>query len=158
MLTTSSTTSLSIVRQFWQDFEPLLQRFPGKIVSESWLLNPLARIPLNQKLAADIEHDVKAKTLLKFQEEKENVSKYFLRTHVDNFIGKNQQPAAADQKKTKKLNTSSQQSTNNNHKITQYFSAQHPNVKIRRTGTKVIFNVSEFNLIQYPRDLYIFLF
>lgn len=154
MLTTSSVISLSIVRKFWQDFEPLLQHFPGKVVSETWLLNPLARIPLQQKLAADIEYDVKAKTLLRLQERKSNFSQYFLRTHVDNFNKKQESDKGDQQKKSKKLNTASNSQVSTNHKITKYFSAQNPNIKIRRTSNKVSFNVSEYNFNFIPIDFF----
>lgn len=136
-------TSQSIVRKFWQDFEPLLIHFPGKVVSESWLLNPLARIPLQQKLAADLEYDVKAKTLLRLQEQNSKFSQYFLRTHVDNFSKKQENDKADQPQKSRKLNTTPSSQVTTNHKITKYFSAQHPNVKIRRTNNKVTFDVSK---------------
>lgn len=108
-------------------------------MTETWLINPLVRIPWQQKIVADIEHDVKAKGLLTQQERADTFSKYFLRTHVDNF-NKKQENDSTDKRLAKKIKSSNSQQKVNS-KITKYFSAQNPNVKIRRTNSKVIFDV-----------------
>ena len=140
---TSNKKSLSIILQFWNFLEPLLACFPGRMTVQPWLIDPLARIPLQEKCAEDLKQDVKMKALIGCEEQIESISKYFPRPPIDNFTRKKENKPS-NQKKTqfKKKTSDSQRMTNNT--ITQYFSKQNPNVKIRRTATKVTFKVSCF--------------
>lgn len=144
ILPISVKTNLSIVRQFWKDFEPIFQSFPGKIVSESWLSNPLVRVPWQQKFAEDIEYDAKMRSSLGTdQNTDKNISKYFLRVHAD-YCPKNKENAKEDQRKVRKTKqnsaATSQQNASTN-KITKYFTPQRSNVNIRRSSNKVTFKV-----------------
>ncbi len=145
ILPTSAKSSFSIVRQFWQDLEQLLECFSG-LTPERWLLDPLAQIPWHQKLTADLENGVKMKAFLGIDDvtsdNQSTISRYFPTKATRDYGKKNPEQNQSGLKKTigKNSNPSSSRRTVNS-KITNYFSAQHPNIKIRRTATKVTFKV-----------------
>lgn len=141
ILPTSAKSSHSIVLKFWLDLEQLLKFFPGLLTPEPCLLEPHARIPWHQKFIADLENDVKMKAFTGHDEVCENgniVSKYFERADSE-------KPIQKKALQGKNPNTPGSRRTVNS-KITNYFSAQHPNIKIRRTATKVTFKVFNYSL------------
>lgn len=155
----SNKKSLSIIRQFWNFLEPLLACFPGQMMVQPWVTNPFVRIPLQEKCAEDLKQDVKMKALIGCEEQIEGTSKYFPQAPMDSFTRK-QENKASNPKKTqfKKKTSDSPRMTNST--ITQYFSKQNPNVKIRRTATKVTFKVcffaKLFHIFVHNRIYYLF--
>ena len=143
----STEKSLSIIRQFWTYLEPLLASFPGRMAVPAWLINPLVRIPLQEKYAEDLKQDVKMKALIGCEEQIEGTSKYFPQPPTESFTRKQENKPSSQTKAQFKKKTAGSQRMNNS-TITQYFSKQNPNIKIRRSATKVKFNVC-FGVIVY---------
>lgn len=146
ILPISAKSSFSIVRQFWQDLEQLLECFSG-LTPERWLFDPLAHIPWHQKLTADLENGVKMKAFLGIDDvisdNQSTISRYFPTMATRDDGKKNLEQNQSGLKRTigKNPNPSSSSRRSVNSKITSYFSAQHPNIKIQRTATKVTFKV-----------------
>jgi hypothetical protein len=129
------------------------------MIVQPWVTNPFVRIPLQEKCAEDLKQDVKMKALIGCEEQIEGTSKYFPQAPMDSFTRK-QENKASNPKKTqfKKKTSDSPRMTNST--ITQYFSKQNPNVKIRRTATKVTFKVccfaKLFHIFVHNRIYYLF--
>lgn len=141
-LETSRRLSLSIVREFWCCLEPLLLCFPGQTIPNAWLVDTFSRIPLQEQLAEDLEKDIKMKFLLTSAKQIPGLSKYFPLPWTDRFMSK-EDKKPTNPKKSKLQKTPVSQRAGN-HTITQYFSAQNPNIKIRRAANKVTFNVRSY--------------
>ncbi|XP_057369554.1 uncharacterized protein LOC130690554 [Daphnia carinata] len=137
-LETSRKMSLSVVRQFWSYLEPILSCFPGQTTPNPWLIDSFSRIPLQEQFAEDLEKEIKNKALLRSEKQIHGISKYFRQPSIDRFMWKEKKKQ--NQEKKSKLQKTSGTQRAKNTTITQYFSAQNPNVKIRRTANKVTFN------------------
>lgn len=153
VLPISDKTTKCTIRQFWKDLDLALKSFPGKVLPENWLTNTLLRTPMHQKLTADLEYDIKMRSLIEnFPQTDRRVSKYFLKLHVDHFPkSKENKIDNLKSKREKKKNVASQSSLSN--KITKYFPAgkfpaQQSNVEIRRSSNKVTFKVNIFDFIR----------
>jgi len=128
---TSPTQMNDIFLQFWSDLLPLLGHFPGDVKPDilpnraCWIdkLN-FDLMVAGMNYEKDYQNDDSTK------KQQQGVSKYF--SHSSAITSSNSEQK---QRQPKKMV---------DRKISEFFSSKHPNIKVRRSGNKVRFDVRIF--------------
>lgn len=135
VLRTSGETATDYLRLFFKDLEPLVRCWYESLDFKVTPISRSSRIPWEDKLAGDIQYAHEMSKGLKPPEGFGGRSKYFndvLKQMTERREETDTQNRAPVQPRKKLVNS----------RITEYFSLRHPGIKVRRTASKITFQVN----------------